>query len=46
MAIRALRAAGVAFDPHVYPWQPRGGTQASAEALGVDAFQLSQIFSA
>ena len=35
MAIRALRAAGVAFVPHVYPWQPRGGTRASSEALGV-----------
>jgi Cys-tRNA(Pro) deacylase len=36
MAIRALRAASVAFEPHLYPWHPGGGTQASAEALGVD----------
>ena len=36
MAIRALRAAAVAFEPHLYPWQPGGGTRASAEALGVD----------
>jgi Cys-tRNA(Pro) deacylase len=36
MAIRALRAANVAFEPHVYPWHPHGGTSASAEALGVD----------
>jgi len=36
MAVRALRAAGVAFEPHVYPYVPRGGTSASAEALGVD----------
>jgi Cys-tRNA(Pro) deacylase len=36
MAIRALRAADVAFAPHLYPWQPHGGTRASAEALGVD----------
>ena len=36
MAIRTLRAAGVAFEPHLYPWQPGGGTAASAEALGVD----------
>jgi Cys-tRNA(Pro) deacylase len=36
MAIRALRAAGVAFVPHLYAWQPRGGTRASSEALGVD----------
>jgi Cys-tRNA(Pro) deacylase len=36
MAIRALRAARVAFEPHLYPWEPRGGTKASAAALGVD----------
>lgn len=36
MAIRALRAANVAFTPHVYAWQPHGGTRASADALGVD----------
>ena len=36
MAIRALRAAGVAFTPHLYDWAPHGGTRASAEALGVD----------
>jgi Cys-tRNA(Pro) deacylase len=35
MAVRALRAAGVAFVPHVYPWEPRGGTQASSAALGI-----------
>ncbi len=36
MAIRALRAAKVEFEPHLYPWEPRGGTAASAAALGVD----------
>lgn len=36
MAIRTLRAADVRFVPHVYPWQPGGGTRGSAEALGVD----------
>lgn len=36
MAIRALRAAGVAFEPHLYAWEPRGGTAASSAALGVD----------
>ena len=36
MAIRALRAANVAFEPHAYAWHPHGGTRASAEALGVD----------
>lgn len=35
MAIRALRAAGVAFVPHLYPYEPRGGTRASSEALAV-----------
>jgi Cys-tRNA(Pro) deacylase len=35
MAIRALRAAGVAFAPHLYAYEPRGGTRGSSEALGV-----------
>ncbi len=40
MAIRALRAADVTFEPHLYPWEPKGGTAASAEALGVDEHQV------
>ncbi len=36
MAVRALRSANVAFTPHLYAWQPHGGTAASSEALGVD----------
>ena len=36
MAVRALRAASVSFEPHVYSWQPHGGTAGSAEAIGVD----------
>lgn len=36
MAIRALRAARISFEPHVYAWQPHGGTKASADELGVD----------
>jgi Cys-tRNA(Pro) deacylase len=36
MAIRALRAGKVSFEPHLYAWEPRGGTAASAAALGVD----------
>ena len=36
MAIRALRAAKVAFVPHLYAWEAKGGTRASSEALGVD----------
>ena len=35
MAVRALRAAGIAFVPHLYAWQPHGGTHASSIALGV-----------
>lgn len=35
MAVRALRSAGVAFEPRLYAWQPRGGTRASSEALGI-----------
>ncbi len=34
-AVRALRAAGIAFVPHVYTYVERGGTRHSAEALGV-----------
>lgn len=34
-AIRALRAAKVAFTPHLYDYVDRGGTAASSEALGV-----------
>jgi Cys-tRNA(Pro) deacylase len=37
MAIRSLREHDVAFTPHLYDWEPRGGTAASAAALGVDA---------
>ena len=36
MAIRTLRAANVAYEPHLYAWEPHGGTAASAAALGVD----------
>jgi Cys-tRNA(Pro) deacylase len=36
MAIRALRLQHVSFTPHLYTWEPRGGTRASAEHLGVD----------
>ncbi|MEP6654474.1 MAG: hypothetical protein ABJA82_14020 [Myxococcales bacterium] len=36
MAIRALRAGGVAFQPHLYDWEARGGTSVSAQAFGVD----------
>ncbi|HYP89939.1 MAG TPA: aminoacyl-tRNA deacylase [Polyangiaceae bacterium] len=36
MAVRALRQHGVAFEPHLYVWEARGGTRASAEHLQVD----------
>jgi Cys-tRNA(Pro) deacylase len=35
-AVRVLRAAGVAFTHHPYDYEERGGTAASARALGVD----------
>ena len=39
-AVRALRAAEVAFVPHVYDYVERGGTRHSAEALGVDEHRV------
>jgi Cys-tRNA(Pro) deacylase len=36
MAVRVLRQHGVTFTPHLYAWEPRGGTRASSEQLGVD----------
>lgn len=35
MAVRVLRRHQVPFEPHLYTWEPRGGTRASAEHLGV-----------
>ena len=35
-AIRVLRQHAVAFVPHVYDYEPRGGTAHSAACLGVD----------
>lgn len=35
-AVRALRQAGVAFEPHVYAYEEKGGTRVSARELGVD----------
>ncbi len=35
-ATRALDAAGVAWEPHLYAYEPRGGTAVSARELGVD----------
>jgi Cys-tRNA(Pro) deacylase len=36
MAIRVLRRENVSYTPHLYSWEPRGGTAASAQHLGVD----------
>lgn len=35
-ALRVLREHGIAYVPHVYDYQPRGGTSHSAACLGVD----------
>lgn len=35
-AIRVLRARSIAFTEHLYDYEERGGTAASARALGVD----------
>jgi Cys-tRNA(Pro) deacylase len=36
MAVRVLRQHRVEFSPHLYAWEARGGTRASAEHLGVN----------
>jgi Cys-tRNA(Pro) deacylase len=35
-AIRALRQNKIAFNPHLYAYQEHGGTERSAEELGVE----------
>ncbi|MCK6574972.1 aminoacyl-tRNA deacylase [Myxococcota bacterium] len=35
-AVRALRAADVAFTPHLYDYEDKGGTRRSSSELGVD----------
>ena len=35
-AVRALRQYNIAFEPHVYDYQERGGTKHSSQSLGVD----------
>ena len=39
-ALRALKAAGVVFEPHRYRYEERGGTRVSARELGVDEHQV------
>ncbi len=36
LAVRALRAAKVRFEAHVFEYQAHGGTRHSAQVLGVD----------
>jgi Cys-tRNA(Pro) deacylase len=36
MAVRLLRQHQVAFVPHLYKWEPHGGTSASARALELE----------
>lgn len=40
LGVRALRQHKVDFTPHSYVWEPRGGTAASAQHLGVDEHQV------
>ena len=40
MAVRALRQHRVEFTAHLYAWEPRGGTRASSQHLGVDEHQV------
>ena len=35
-AVRVLRSAGIAYSEHLYRYEERGGTQASARELGVE----------
>ena len=35
-AVRLLREKRIAFEPHIYAYQERGGTRRSAEELGVN----------
>jgi Cys-tRNA(Pro) deacylase len=36
MAVRVLRQHQVEFTPHLYKWEPKGGSRGSSLALGVD----------
>jgi Cys-tRNA(Pro) deacylase len=40
LAVRVLRRHEVEFTAHLYTWEPRGGTAASAEHLGVDEHRV------
>ena len=40
LATKALKAAGVAFDGHLYDYEEHGGTRVSAARLGVDEYAV------
>ena len=40
LAIRELLAAGIAFEPHFYSYEERGGTAVSSRELGVSEHQV------
>ena len=39
-ATRFLDTAGIEYSTHIYDYEPRGGTRASAEKLGLDEHQV------
>ncbi len=39
-ATRLLQKAGVAYVPHLFAYEPKGGTRHSSQALGVDEHQV------
>ena len=39
-AVRVLRAAGVAFEGHLYEYVEKGGTRVSSDALGVPEHEV------
>lgn len=38
--VRLLREKRIAFEPHLYPYEERGGTRHSAQVLGVPEHQV------
>jgi Cys-tRNA(Pro) deacylase len=39
-AVRVLRKLAIPFEPHLYAYEPRGGTRVSARELGVPEHQV------
>jgi Cys-tRNA(Pro) deacylase len=39
-AVRVLREHAIAFEPHLYTYEPRGGTRVSARELGVSEHEV------